>query len=67
MNPPIDNAVQNGKLLLRGSPEWDRREYQRFMVGCSLLSFGTVYDSNKTNGTSAMQIPARVMSNGHKY
>ncbi len=37
--------VRNGKILLRGTKEWDDREHARKRVGCSCMSFGTIEDS----------------------
>lgn len=38
----VPPAVQGSKLLLRGTPEWDRREQARQKMGCHCLSFGTI-------------------------
>lgn len=26
--------------LVRGTPEWDNREYMRYLMGCKVMSFG---------------------------
>lgn len=27
-------------FLIRGTPEWDNREYMRYLMGCKVMSFG---------------------------
>lgn len=27
-------------FLIRGTPEWDNREYMRYLMGCKVVSFG---------------------------
>ena len=49
----IPPAVEGRRLLMRGTPEWDEREMARRDAGCKCLSFGTITDSNATNGVSA--------------
>lgn len=50
--PPI---VQDGRIIVRGTPEWEDREMARMLALCGCLSFGTIDDSLKTNGKSAIQ------------
>lgn len=38
----IPGVIQNGKLLIRGTEEWDEREKLRGAAGCSCLSYGPV-------------------------
>lgn len=28
--------------LIRGTKEWDNREYMRFLMGCKVMSFGEI-------------------------
>lgn len=43
----------DGTYIIRGSQEWDQREWQREKRGCLLLSYGTIYESDRTNGRSS--------------
>jgi hypothetical protein len=38
----VPSVVQNGKLLIRGTDEWEEREKLRRACGCSCLSFGPI-------------------------
>jgi hypothetical protein len=38
----VPSVIQHGKVLIRGSEEWDAREQARRATGCSCLSFGPV-------------------------
>jgi hypothetical protein len=41
------------KFLIRGSSEWDAREWEREKRGCCLLSYGTIEDSKRSLGRSS--------------
>jgi hypothetical protein len=51
----IASSVINGrKLIIRGTPEWDRRELIRQEAGCICMSFGTISNSNISRGATAL-------------
>ena len=57
-NPELAaSAVIDGRLLIRGSAEWDNREMLRLNNGCGLISFGTISASLNSNGDSAQENP----------
>ena len=35
------------RLLIRGTPEWDKREHAREAAGCRCLSFGPIIGDGK--------------------
>ena len=35
-----ESFIVDGRPLIRGTPEWEEREFARCAAGCSLLSFG---------------------------
>ena len=43
--PPV---IVGSKLLIRGSSEWEKREWARQIAGCRCLSFGPVPRYNTT-------------------
>ncbi len=53
----IPSAVVDRQIILRGSEQWNDREYARKLAGCRCLSFGTLSDSIVTNGQSAREYP----------
>jgi len=40
--PIVPPCVQGGRLIIRGTEEWDRREELRRQTGCNCLSFGPI-------------------------
>ncbi len=46
----------NGKLMLRGTDEWDQRELARQQNGCRCISFGSIELSKKTRARSSAHI-----------
>jgi len=46
--------IRHGRILIRGTKEWDDREAARREIGCNCLSFGTIGDSIKTRARTAL-------------
>ena len=40
-------------VIIRGTLEWHERERARKANGCTVTSFGSIYESNKSRGESA--------------
>lgn len=38
----IPSVIQDGKLIIRGTTEWDDREYARYMSGCYCICLGSI-------------------------
>jgi len=53
----IPPAVTGQELIRRGTREWNNREIARKKAGCWSMSFGSIAESNRTNGNSAMYPP----------
>jgi hypothetical protein len=50
---PIPPFGEDGKILIRGTMEWEDREEARQIAGMRLLSFGTIKASLRTRGETA--------------
>ena len=44
---------RDNTYLVRGTPEWDLREWEREKAGCTMLSYGTIYESEQSGGYSS--------------
>ena len=38
----IPDIRQHGKVIIRGTPEWDQRELARSIAGCFCISMGPI-------------------------
>ncbi len=52
-----DSVIKNGKLIIRGSEDWNHREKLRQNHGACLLSYGGISASIASNGTSSLYPP----------
>ena len=50
----VPSVIQDGKLIMRGTEEWDEREAARQRDGCCCVSYGPVMASIMSSGRSAM-------------
>ncbi len=53
----VPKAIQDGKLIIRDSAQWNFREAARRTMGCVCMGFGTIETSLATNGRSAQIQP----------
>ena len=52
----IARSILDGGLIIRGTPEWDRRELIRQEAGCICMSFGTISNSIISRGATALNL-----------
>lgn len=50
----VPPAVTNGKLIIRGTKEWDDREDARKKAGCGCMSYGDLSESIATRGHTSI-------------
>ena len=53
MTDEILPFITGREYLIRGTPEWDDREESRKAAGLTLMSYGTIQESLRTNGKAA--------------
>ena len=51
----VPSSVQEGRLIIRGTKEWDDREDARRQAGNTCLSYGGIMESIFSNGKTSLE------------
>ena len=46
-----ESIITKGRLIMRGTPEWDVRELKRAALGCQCIALGDIGDDPSWRGT----------------